>query len=171
MAASQSPPRRSRELGVPLLSEPPEKSSQSLPSPRSPAALRAHPACDRAFLSLAPDPVWSLQTQQIPAVRSRTSPPGGGRGVSPDLPLVGSLLEEQWPDCAADHGLWQPRAESPLLGSVSAAGFPARTPGSSAALRHPRSFCDPEGPETTLSREGSTPHFATRVTSLSGADF
>jgi len=34
-----------------------------------------------------------------------TAPPRGGRGVSLDLLLVGSLLEEQWPDCAADHGL------------------------------------------------------------------
>ncbi|XP_077913452.1 meiotic recombination protein SPO11 isoform X2 [Halichoerus grypus] len=51
MAASQSPPWRSRELGAPLLSAPPEKSRQSLPCPPSPAALRAHPACDRTFLS------------------------------------------------------------------------------------------------------------------------
>ena len=84
MAASQSPPRRSRELGAPLLSEPPEKSSQSLPSPRSPAALRAHPACDRAFLSLAPDLVWSLQTQQIPVVHSPPLLPGE-EGESPRI--------------------------------------------------------------------------------------
>jgi len=38
--------------------------------------------------------VWSLQTQQIPAVRSRATLPKGGRGVCPDLPLVGSLLPE-----------------------------------------------------------------------------
>ena len=77
MAASQSPARRSRELGVPLLSalseqsaHPPrlsglrshleessqllelEKSAGSLPSPQPPAALRAHPACDRHRVTL-----------------------------------------------------------------------------------------------------------------------
>jgi len=30
----------------------------------------------------------------------------GEKGSLPDLPLVGSLMEEQWPNCAADHGLW-----------------------------------------------------------------
>ncbi|XP_064438748.1 DNA repair protein RAD51 homolog 3 isoform X6 [Mirounga angustirostris] len=79
MVASQSPSRRSRELGALLLSEPLEQSSQSLLSPWSPAALCAHPACDCAFLSLALDPVWSLQTQQISVVRSCAAPPGGGR--------------------------------------------------------------------------------------------
>jgi len=84
-------------------------------------------------------------------VRSCAALPRGRRGVSLDLPLVVSLLEEQWPNCAMDHGLWQPQAESPLLGSVSLASFPDLIPGSFAALRHPQSSCDPEGPETTLS--------------------
>ena len=72
MAAAQCPARRSRELGVPLLSALSEQSAQqprlpglrsrleessqllaleksagSLSSPWPPAALRAHPACDR----------------------------------------------------------------------------------------------------------------------------
>lgn len=47
MAASQSPARRSREPGAPLLSAPPEDSTQSLPYPQPLAALRAHPARDQ----------------------------------------------------------------------------------------------------------------------------
>jgi len=56
-----------------------------------------------------------------------------------------------------DHGLWQPQAESPFLGSVFAASFPVPIPGSSVILRHLRSFYDPEGPETTLSQRGFHP--------------
>ncbi len=78
-------PWRSQELGAPLPSEPPEKSSQSLPSPWSLATLRAHLACDRAFLSLAPDPGWSLQAQQIPVVRSRAKLLPGVEGESPRI--------------------------------------------------------------------------------------
>ena len=48
-------------------------------------------------------------------------------------------------------GLWQRWAESPLLGLLIAAGFPALMSGTSAALRHSWSPCDPRNLETTLS--------------------
>lgn len=138
MAAAQSPARKSREPGVPLLSVPSEKSGQSLPSPWSSAVPCAHPACDRALLSLAHGSVCSLQTQQIPTVHSQAAP-GGGRSL-PGSAACWGPPREQWPDCAADHGLWQTRAESPLLGSLFVANFTVLKPGSSATVRHPPIF-------------------------------
>ena len=103
-------------------------------------------------------------------------PPQKGEGLAAVLPLAGSLLGEQSPDHALGHGLWQPGAESPLLCSLIAAGFRALMLGSSATLRHPRSFCDPRDPETTLSHPGFCPplhHLSAFQAgmSLTGADF
>ena len=116
--------------------------------------------------------MWSFQTQQISAVHSCTAPPGGGRGISLDLPLVGSLLEEA-------AGLTVPRIMvyvNPGLRAPASAlslqpASPLRYLGALPHSGNPQSSCDPEGPETTLSHEGSTPRSATGATSLSGADF
>ena len=43
------------------------------------------------------------------------------------------------------------------VGSVSVAGFPVPIPASSATLRDPRSFCNPVGPEATLTPCGLCP--------------
>ncbi|XP_047552467.1 uncharacterized protein LOC125081802 [Lutra lutra] len=59
-------PRRSRQLGDPLLSAPSEKSHRSLPAPWSPAALRAHrPVTERLYLWRAAR--VESATQRIPA--------------------------------------------------------------------------------------------------------
>ena len=157
MAASQSPPRRSRELGAPLLSAPPEKSSQSLLSPWPPAALRAHPACDRAFLSLAPGPGWSLQTQQIPVVCSHAAPPGK-EGESPRIcRLLGPCWRSSGPTVRRITVYGNPELRAHSSAPALQPAFPAPIPGSSATLSHPQSFCGPEGPETTLSQRGFHP--------------
>ena len=67
MAASEALAPRS---WAPLLKAPSGKSSQPLLSPGSLSTLHVHPACDRAFLSQAQDPLSSLQTLQTPVMRS-----------------------------------------------------------------------------------------------------
>lgn len=124
----------------PLFSGPSRKSSPSLLSPWFLSTLCDHPACDPVFLFQACDPNSSLQTLQCATTLLLL---GGGDG---DLTAL-CRAPPCWawsPDCtAAVHGLWQHGAESPLLGSRTAAGFPTLNLGNSVALRHPRSFCDP----------------------------
>ena len=124
MAASQSPPRRSRELGVPLLSAPPEKSSQSLPSPRSPAALRAHPACDRAFLSLAPTPGGVSKPSRSP----RCTPAPLLPGEEGESPRICRLLGPCW------------RSSGPTVPRITVYGNPELRARSSAPSLQPASL-------------------------------
>ena len=106
------------------------------------------------FLQRAPRPLFLWEEEESP---------------SPDLPLVGPLLRELWPDCAPDRGLGPPRAESPLLGF--AAGFPAPTPGSSAHSGTRSPSVTPRVLRPHCPCEGSTPCLAARVMSLTRADF
>ena len=55
-----------------------------------------------------------------------------GKGILPVVLLAGPLLREQMPNYAAVSGFWLSQAESPLLGSLIAAGFPALMSGNSA---------------------------------------
>ena len=96
------------------------------------------------------------------------APPGGRRGVSPDLPLVGSLLEEQWPDCATDHGLLQPQAESLLVASSLQPASPlgylgallhSGTPGLSVTPRVLRPHC-PTRVHPPLSHQSDVPQWS-----------
>ena len=64
------------------------------------------------------------------------------------LDLLGPCSENGHTDCATVHSVWQPRAESPLLGSLTPAGFPSRVPWNCVVGRHPHSFCDPGDSET-----------------------
>ena len=68
-----------------------------------------------------------------------------------------TLLRKWSQHYAKVHGLWQPRAESPVLGSLIAFGFPTLNDGNSATLGHSHSFCDVWDPETTLSHLGLCP--------------
>ena len=133
-----------------VLSETSEKSSQSLLSPWSLATLHAHLACDQVFLSQAHDPVSSLQTLQM-----------GRNGGLADSAACWAPAQEQLLHRVTVSALWQPPAESPFLGSLFAACFLILMPGSSAALRHPQSSCDPKDPETTLFQLGFHPCLAT----------
>lgn len=88
-----------------LLNAPSEKSSQFVPSPWSAAALCALQACSPLFLSVAHSPVWSLKPSRFLWCSPWCSSRRRKEGVFPNLPLVGSLLEEQWHDCDLGHGL------------------------------------------------------------------
>ena len=79
------------------------------------------------------------------------------QGLSVLLLLPGSLLRKRSPDGAEIQGLWQHLAERPRQGSLIVASFPSSMLVNSATLRHPRSFCDPRDPETTLSHLGFCP--------------
>lgn len=134
-------------------SAPSGKSSQSFPSPWSRSALRAHTACDRAFLSQACDlaqlwkPCRLLHYTPLPLLLGV-----GGRvgSLSESLRLAGPLLGGRSLDPAPVPCLWQHLAECPLLGLLITDRLPAPIPGNSATLRHHCSFCDPRDPETTV---------------------
>ena len=72
------------------------------------------------------------------------------------LLLFVPLLREQSPDCAVAPGIWQPPAESPLLGLLIAADFLLRCLGT-LSTQQPLSSCDPRTLETTLSHLGFHP--------------
>lgn len=55
------------------------------------------------------------------------------------------------------HGLWQPGAESPVLGLLTAASFPAPMFKNSATFRNPCNVYDLGDPETTESYLGFCP--------------
>jgi len=52
-------------------------------TPISPVSSRTPCSPSQAFLSLAPDPMWSLETQQIPVVRFHATSPRGRKGSLP----------------------------------------------------------------------------------------
>ena len=76
-------------------------------------------------------------------------------GVAPSSATCWAPAQRVVTDCAVVCGIWQPRAESPLLGWLITAGFPAPMPGNSEALCHPQSSCG--DPETTMSHLGFYP--------------
>lgn len=144
MVSSQSLPICSESPGRwgggdTLLNAPSGKSSQGFLSPWSPSALQIPPACDSAFLTQAHNPLLSpqtLQTPMVPMCKPFLLEEKGG-GVSLVLLLAGPLLGEWSCRLCLVHSLWHPQAESPLLGSLTAARFPAPMPGNSAALSTP----------------------------------
>lgn len=87
-------------------------------------------------MTLTHDPIWSLQTLKTPAAGTHTDLPMEGGGLTPVLPLTGPLIREGSPDHAMVHDLWRSQVESPLQGSLIAAGFPTPMSGNSATLRH-----------------------------------
>jgi len=171
MVAFQSLVWRGRELGSPLLSEPPEKSSQSLPSPQCPAALCAHPAYDQVFLSLA-------------LTRWGVSKPSRSLWCAPVLLLPGE--EEESPrTCCLLGPCWRSRGPTVLWITVygnpelrARASAPSLQPASPlqhlGALPHSGTLglsVTPRALRPHCPSEGSSPRLATGVTSLSRADF
>ena len=92
--------------------------------------------------------LWHAFTPLLQGVGGRSCP-GSAACWATTLRAVAQPL--------AVHGLWQHPAESPLLRSLVAAGFPAQMPGNSPTLRQPCSFCDSGDPEPRLSHLGFHP--------------
>ena len=110
----------------------------------------------------------SLQILRTPGRHAPTLILQRKEGLIIILLLAGPLLREWSPCHAVVQSLWQHLAESPLLGELIAAHFPASMLGNSVTLRHPYSFCDPREPETTLSHVGVCPPMPPEC--LSGRD-
>ena len=129
-----------------LLSEPSQKSNQTLLSPWFPSEL-----CDQAFLSQVCD--WVIKTPSFTdscgADLHYFSQEREG-GLAMLLPFAGCLPGKQLHNRAAVRSIWQCRAESRYLDPPFSTGLPILMLGNPTALRHPHS-CGPGDPETTLS--------------------
>lgn len=99
-----------------------------------PLSVLTQPVTEHLYLRAGP--YSSLQTLETPAGHTQATPSGKERGSCP-CAVAGSLLRKQSPDWATVHGIWQPGAESPLLGLVIRVRVPASMPGSSATLGNP----------------------------------
>lgn len=156
------------EPGDPLLCVPSQKSSRSLLSPRSPATLHAHPACDRAFLTLVHGPVWSLPTQQIPAAlyrfrRRKVSLPGFAICGVPAQKVVAQMSPRSQFKVTLS---WKPTIQVHLC-----IRFPPSNTWELRCTQTPSVLLRPWGTENTLSPSRLHPSLASGVTSLSIADF
>ena len=149
MAVPQSPALQLKSCPLPSQS-PPRKAAKSLLAPWFPSALRSPSLWQSIFISNTWPHFGSPNFTVSWGAHLRSSFQGREGSLPTILPLGGPLLRHWSPDCAAVWGLWQHYPESPLLGSLFAAGFPALTLENSATLSHPCSFCDPWDPETTL---------------------
>lgn len=101
-----------------------------------------HPACARAFLSQARDPVSSLQTYRLTQRRPAPFLPGEGGGSLRASAFRWAPAQRAVTRLCSSSRFMATRAESRRRDPLFAGSLPALMPGSSAALTHLCS-CDP----------------------------